>query len=149
MEPKEHWIFYLKLNKDLPREYLALDTEFKKHGKSLIPITLSTLLETTKSKKSIYVLIVVRNSTELKYFQAKIKKVMKYFMKTERVHLYIASSFQTINDPSIMKKDYYNFVRLPVQIEEFCGKVAKNIEIQEGQVFTWPGGKSPRMSLAG
>ena len=149
MEAREHWIFYLKLTRDLPEEYLVLDQKFKQSNKSLIPIGLKSLLECTKKNKSIHVLIVVKSYQEYKYFHKRVKKIMKYMMMTERVHLYIASSFSGINDPSIMKRDFYNFVRLPVGMETFCRSVSHMIDIKESQVLNWPGGVRPRMGLTG
>jgi hypothetical protein len=149
MEAREHWIFYLKLTKDLPEEYISLDQKFKKSNKSLIPVTLKSLLECTKKSKSIHVLIVVKSYQEYKYFTKKVKKIMKYLMMTERVHLYIASSFVAINDPSIMKRDYYNFAKLPIKMDTYCQSVSHMIDAKESQVHNWPGGVRPRMSLTG
>lgn len=149
MKANEQWIFYLKLTKDLPEEYFSLDQTFKKTNKSLIPINIKTLLECTKKNTDMHVLIVIKSYREYRYFMKRVKKIMKYLMMTERVHLYIASSFTTVNDPAIMKRNYYNFVKLPVHMESFCGSVSKMIDSKENQAHHWPGGIRPRMGLAG
>ena len=148
MEEKEHWIFYLKLSQDLPEDYLVLDNELKKTQKSLIPVTLKTLLECAKKGRSVHVLVVIKSYKDYRYFHKRVKKIMKYLMMTERVHLYIASSFTAVNDPSIMKKNFYNFVRLPVEIEPFCRSVSGMVDLSESKANTWPGGVRPRLSLA-
>ena len=149
MEAREHWIFYLKLTKNLPEDFLVLDQSFKKHNKSLVPIGLKTLLECIKKNGSVHVLIVVRSYREFRYFDKKVKKILKYLMRTDKVHLYIASSFSGVNDPSIMKRDHYNFVNLPVKISDFCESISQVIDMKETQVYKWPGGARPRMTLAG
>ena len=149
MEAQEHWIFYLKLTRDLPREFLLLDHEFKKNRKSLIPVTLKTLLECTRKNKSIHVLIVVKSFGEYRYFHHKVKKILKYLMRTEKVNLYVASSFGIVNDPSIMKRNYYEFIKLPVNLKQFCGSISELIDSKEMQYNSWPGGVRPRLSLAG
>ena len=148
MEEREHWIFYLKLTKDLPKEFLALDLEFKKSKKSLIPVSLKTLLDCTRKNKSIHVLVVVKNYQEYRYFHKRVKKIMKYLMITERVNLYVAASFSMVNDPSIMKRNFYHFVKLPVLTREFCGSISQMVDSKEAQLNSWPGGVTPRLSLA-
>ena len=78
MEANDHWIFYLKLTRDLPREYIRLDHEFKKSNKSLIPVTMKGLLDFVSRKKKIHVLIVVRSRKELAYYHKKVTKILKY-----------------------------------------------------------------------
>ncbi len=148
MEANEHWIFYLKLTKDLPREYIRLDQQFKKSNKSLIPITLKGLLECVSKRKAIHVLIVIKSRSELSYYHNKVTRILKYLMRAGNIHLYIASSFDSVNDPSVMKRNFYNFAKLPVDIDYFCYSVSSMIDIKVSPVNRWPGGKKPRMSLA-
>jgi hypothetical protein len=147
MEHKEHWIFYLKLKKNLSEEFLYIDREFKEKNKSLIPIGLKGLLNGIKNYKSIHVMVVIRNYQELRYFETKVKKIMKYVLRTEKVHLYVASSFNSVNDVTVMKKNHYNFIKLPVSTEYLCGSISRSIDIKETHVDTWPGGSQPRMRL--
>lgn len=149
MEKIDHWIYYLKVTKYLPEEYLALDQQFKKHGKSLVPISLRALLDSIRKGQRAHVLIVVKSFNEYKYFNKKVKKILKLIMRSDRVHLYMASSFSSINDPSIMKRDYYSFSKLPVRMDSFCSKVANTIESRENKSLVWPGGVRPKMSLVG
>ena len=147
-QDRDHWIFYLKLSKKLSKDYFLIDQKLKETGRSLVPITLKSLLECTKKYKSIHLVIVVKSINELSYFEHRIKKTMKYLMMTGKVHVYIASSFGAVNDPSIMKRDYYNFMKLPVEIDYFCNSVSKTIDLHDSKVNLWPGGASPKMTLA-
>ncbi|MBT4790402.1 MAG: hypothetical protein HON90_02430 [Halobacteriovoraceae bacterium] len=147
-QDKEQWIFYLKLTKELSKDYFILDQKLKQSDKSLVPVTMKSLLESTKKYKSIHVVIVVKSFQEFRYFNKKVKKMMKYLMMTERVHIYIASSFVAMNDPSIMKRDFYNFMKLPVSIDLFCHSIARTIDLRDKQANIWPGGASPKMTIA-
>ena len=44
-------------------------------------------------------------------------------MRSERVNVCIASSFYSVNDPALMRKNFYHYVRLPVKVEKFCNMV--------------------------
>lgn len=149
MESKEHWIFYLKLQKDLPKEYLVLDNHFKSRNKSLIPISIKGLLDCAKTYKSIHLLIVIKSYKELRYFDVKVKKLLKYLMRTDKINIYVTSSFSVVNDSTVMKRDKYNFIKLPVSVDYFCGSVSRMIDIKEARLHEWPGGAVPKLKLAG
>ena len=145
---QQQWIFYLKLSKDLPEEYLKLAQEFRKTNKTLVPITLKTLLEHAKKNNSMHVLFLVRSISEFNYFNHKVKKVLKYLMIGRRVHLYIGSSFSSVNDSTIMRRDFYYFSKLPVSVSKFCNAVSIEVDRKETTILKWPGGIRPRLSLA-
>lgn len=149
MNRKDGWVFYLKLSKDLPEEFLSLDQEFKKEGKSLVPITIKTLLDHGKRNNSVHVVILVRSLKELEYYNAKVRKAVKFLMMNRRLHLYIASSFATVGDPSIMRRDHYYFERLPVATKHFVETTCYEIDRKETSMLKWPGGIRPRLSIAG
>lgn len=144
---QQQWIFYLKLTKDLPPEYLRLDHEFKKTNKVLVPINLKTLMEHAKKNTNLHVLFLVKSISEYNYFNNKVKKVLKFLLIGRRVHLYIGSSFSAVNDSSIMKRDYYYYARLPVAINKFCQAVRYEIDRKETTILKWPGGIRPKFSF--
>ena len=92
---KEQWIFYLKMQKNLPMEYFSLDQRFKEYGKTLIPMEMKSLLDIIKKSPSVHVLIVIRSMDEYKYFRKRIKKIMKLLIRSGKVHLYMVSSFSS------------------------------------------------------
>lgn len=149
MEDNQHWIFYLKLQRELPREYFQLDQKFKNSGKSLVPVGVRGLTEMIKKNKSVHVLIVIRNIDEYKYFSFKVKKTMKFLVRTGRVHLYIASSFNGVNDTAIMRRDFYNFMKLPVSFNYLCQSISKTIDMKEYSSHQWPGGIRSKFQLTG
>ena len=149
MKKHDHWIFYLKLENELNPDFLTLDSEFKLYGRSLVPITLPMFVEALKGDKAADIVIIVKSYKELKYFNYKVKKIFKFLTRAERVNIFIASSFTTVNDPSLMRKGYYHFMRLPVKVSDFCYNVVNEIEEKEKSVHQWPGGIRPRMGLVG
>ena len=149
MEDQGQWVFFLKLSKELPSEYVTLSTEFHNRGKTLIPIALRSLLDCIKETSNVDIVLVVKSSQDLRYFNRRIKKIVKYLIRTGRVNLYIASSFTEVNDPTIMKKDYYYFAKLPVSYSFLCDSISRIIDVREKQMKKWPGGDRPRLQLAG
>ncbi len=149
METNDNWIFYLRLKKNLPEDYLSMDQHFKAYGRSLIPIGLKALLEATKNKRTIHLLVIIKSYQDYRYYVRRVRKIMKYLMRTQRVHLYVASSFSLANDPLVIKKNYYSFVKLPVRMDRFCEFVSTSIEVRESNLLHWPGGVRPRLSLVG
>ena len=149
MEAKAHWIFYLRLQRDLPREYFLVDQKFKNNFKSLVPITIRGLSESVKSSKRVHVLIVIKTMDEYRYFNKHVKKIMKFLVRTGKVHLYIASSFNGVNDTAIMRRDHYNFMKLPVTFEHLCESVSQMIDTKELSSHQWPGGIRSKFKLTG
>lgn len=149
MESKESWIFYLKLQKELPKEYFRLDQELKMYGKSLVPMTIRSLGESIKKSKKIHVLIVVRNLDEFRYFNSKVKKILKFMVRTGRVSLYVTSSFNAVNDTTIMRRDFYYFMKLPVSYSFLCQSIAKVVDSNDANAYKWPGGSRSQFKLTG
>lgn len=149
METKEHWIFYLKLQRELPQEYLMLDQHFKLFTKSLVPVGVRGLTEMVKKTRRIHVLVVIKSIEEYRYFNKHVKKTMKFLVRTGRVNLYIVSSFNGVNDTAIMRRDFYHFMRLPVSYQHLCQSVSKIIDTKELTSFKWPGGVRSQFKLTG
>lgn len=149
MQAREHWIFYLKLSKNLNEDFFLLDQSFKETNKTLIPINLKNLLECTRNHNSSYhVVIVIKSRSDLKYYDKRIKKILKLLIRSGRVSAYIASSFSSVNDTTVLKRSQYSFVKLPIGLSDFCLSVSNTIDIKESQLHKWPGGIAPKMSIA-
>lgn len=149
METNETWIFYLKLQKALPKKYFRLDQEFKRFGKSLVPVTIKSIGDLIKKNKKIHLMIVVRNLDEYRYFNSKVKKILKFLVRTGRVNLYVTASFSAVNDNSIMRRDFYFFMKLPVSYEFLCQSVTRVIDSNELHAHKWPGGSRSQFKLTG
>lgn len=140
MEVKDHWVFYLKLSPNLSSEYLHIATEFQAQGKKMIPVGINTLLECIRHRNKIDLVIIVRTMEELNRFHGKCKKILKLLIRTGRMNMYVASSFSSVNDPKLMRKDAYHFVKLPVRIDFFCNLVTSSLKRKKERPQLWPGG---------
>lgn len=147
MENKEQWVFFLKLSRELPREFFTLDQQFKSGNKSLVPVGLNALSSMVAGRKSIHVMIVVKNVSEYIYFKTRVVKILKYLMRSDKVYLYVASSFSNVNDNQIMRKDYYNFIKIPVATSYLCGSISNMIDMRESGGYKWPGGLRSNFQL--
>ncbi len=148
MEGERGNIFFLKLSKELSKDYLNLSIEFKHNGFTVIPVQLKTLLEQTKKHKRIDLVILIRNTQEYKYYMKHVRHNLKYFIRNGKVNMFVAASFLNVNDAALMRKDQYFFVKLPVKTADFCEMVADTLELKDRHSLRWPGGVVPRMTLS-
>lgn len=145
---EDNWVFYLKLSKELPESFFALDQHFKRYGKSLVPISLKTLLEQSRKSNSLHVVLVLQSVKDLKYYNKKVKKAVKMLMINRRLHLYIASSFSSVLDSSFLRRGFYTFDKLPLLSVSFVKNTSYEIDRKETSMLRWPGGIRPRLSIA-
>lgn len=138
MENREQWVFYLKLARELPKEFFSLDQSFKASGKSLVPVGLKALSTMLSQGGSIHVLIVIKNIDEYKFFKTRVVKMLKYLMRSDKVYLYVASSFSSVNDNQIMRKDHYSFIKIPVATSYLCGSISNMIDARITGSLSWP-----------
>ncbi len=149
-EEKTDWIFYLKLNKNLPEHFFDLDLEFKKNGFTLIPVTISELLTVTKGEGNFHVVATVTGMSEATHYTKKVKKVFKMLLRSGRMHSYIASSFKFVDETAQYgKTGQYHFVPLPVSMKYFCDTISKIIKSKDNKTRKWPGGTRSLGSTVG
>ena len=150
MNNEEQWIFFLQLERNLPKEFFDLDSQFKMNGKSLVPIGMKTLSSVVaSSQENIHVFIMIKSVRDYFFFEKRIKKMMKYIVRSGRVNIYVASSFNKMIDSDIMKKDHYNFLKLPVSMNYLCGSISRTIDLKNSRTTQkWPGGVKSKIELA-
>lgn len=140
-EEKTDWIFYLKLNRNLPEHFFELDQEFKKNGYTLIPVSITELISVTKGEGRFHVITAVTGFTQATYYANKVQKVFQMLLRSKRMYTYVASSFKFIDETALFgKSGQYHFVPLPVTMEHFCGTISKIITTQDNKTRKWPGG---------
>lgn len=147
MENREQWVFFLKLSRELPKEFFTLDQHFKSSGKSLVPVGLKALGSMLSQGGNIHVMIVIKNIDEYRYFKNRVVKILKYLMRSDKVHLYVASSFSSVNDNQIMRKDHYSFIKIPVATSYLCGSISSMIDMRTIGGSKWPGGVRSKFQL--
>ena len=144
------WIYFLKLTPTLSSDYLVLDRKFKSFGKSLVPIGLKNLLCSVPSTGYVNIFIVIKNVEEFRFYQKRVVKILKYLLRTEKVRVYIASSFSNDVDFHLIKKDQYNYIKIPVSFEYLCGSISKSIDLSRNKGHArWPGGIRSTFELVG
>lgn len=148
MKTREHWVFYLKMGRELPRDYFSIDQHFKSMSKSLVPVGLKSLSTMVSQEKNVHVLIVIKNMDDYRFFKRRVIKILKYLMRSDRFYLYVASSFSSVNNNQLMRKDHYNFIKIPVATSYLCGSVSNMIDMKTSGGLKWPGGYRSKFKLA-
>ena len=136
---RTEWIYFLRLSKNLPSDYFAIDKAFKEHGRHLVPMDIVGLNECVDKDETMHVLIMIKKVSELRYYEKKVKKILKYMLKRPNVKVYFLSSFSAVNDPTLIKQGAFHFMRIPLSVNYFVGAVNKQIEIKEMKKNLWPG----------
>ena len=143
MESNDNWVFFLKLSKQLPRQYFNLDREFKKAGLTLVPITLSDLLQILKGEDRPQVICFVQNIYHFRFMYKRGQKVLTMLTRNDKIDLYILSSFSCLNQTAELKgRSNYFYLTLPVPLRKCCAIIASTIINKWRFGHTWVGGKS-------
>lgn len=139
---KNEWIYYLRLSQNLDQNFINLDQGFKEFGHSLVPVTITDLLNMAKSGNSMQVITVVDKISRYQYYNLKVRKILKYLLKRENISFYVLSSFENSNDKkSLGSKNNYFFTSIPVSIKDYTFTVSEVIKIKEAQYNSWPGAR--------
>lgn len=136
----ENIIFYLRLSSSLTSEFFDLESKIRLEGKTLIPVDIVSMLELLKVKNNAPVVVVVKTSSEFNYFRKKVYKILTYLLNSERIELFVASSFDQANIKKYQGRKFYHFVKLPVSSDFFARSISKTIDIKSGELRSWPGG---------
>ena len=146
---KDEWIFFLKMGPKLPDFFFDMDQEFKAYGYNLIPVTLGDFLEVTKRDSEVNVVCVVRSYNEFSYYHRRVSKVINMLLRMNKINFFHASSFSALNESAKLRvRNRYDFYSLPIKRSLLCDKILEKIIDKSVDTKTWPGGKTPRMSLS-
>lgn len=146
---KDEWIFFLKMGPKLPDFFFDMDQEFKAYGYNLIPIALGDFLEVTKRDMEVNVVCVVRSYQEFAYYRRRASKMINMLLRMNKINFFHASSFAALNESAKLRvRNRYDFYSLPIKRSMLCDKILEKIIDKSVDTKTWPGGKTPRMSLA-
>lgn len=144
---KNNWIFFLNLSEKLPRNFFILSQFFKDRSITLVPINYTALLQFTRESDRIHIICMVSNMNELSRYN-KIKKYFKLMIQNNILDLYMASSFQGLDETNSFRgKKNYHYIKLPIEAELLCEIIFKTVDIKQNQKLSWPGGKSPRPTM--
>ncbi|MCO4754254.1 MAG: hypothetical protein KC478_07215 [Bacteriovoracaceae bacterium] len=147
---KDEWIFYLKLSPKLPENFLFLDENFKQFGFNLIPVSFPNLLELIKTDETFHVVTIISSQKEAGYYMKHVSKHIKNLLRFRKINFFTASSFDFINESSKLTfRDNYEFHKLPIQSSVLCDNIITTVLDKAVENTKWPGGKRPKMSIAG
>lgn len=146
---KDEWIFYLKLTPNLNENFLSLDKQFKRFGFNLIPVSFPNLLELIKAQETFHVVVIVSSQREAAYYLKNVSKSIKNLLRFNKINLFAASSFSFVNESSKLTfRGNYDFYPLPIKTSDLCDKILATLLDKAVENKTWPGGKSPRVSIS-
>lgn len=144
------FIFYLSLEDTLPSSFFTFDKYLKELGFILVPVKIDQLqvLVASSEQEQVIVICSVTNVREYKLYNDKIRKFLKFILKSKRLTFMHFSSFSKLNDQKnyVNLKNYY-FLRYPINAKQLSFKISKYHALKKEQLTIWPGGR--RATLGG
>lgn len=149
MENTHPFIFFLTLEERLPEQFYIFDRLFKEQNYILVPVRVDQLQQLVASTDQTHVMVLscVTNFREYKLFNDKVRKILKYVLKSRRLSFVKLCSFSKLNDSRIhnMTKNYY-FIKTPVDADVLAERMINFHEMKSEKSQIWPGGAK---SIAG
>lgn len=138
------FIFYLTLEDSLPKAYYTFDNFLKALGFILVPVKMDQLqsLVAASDQEQVIVLCSVTDSREFKMYNEKVRKFLKFILKSKRLTFMHLCSFSKLSDQRLytLQKNYY-FIKYPLNARDLSYKIAKYHTLKKEQRTVWPGGK--------
>jgi hypothetical protein len=138
------FIFYLTLEENLPKTFYIFDKAFKDLGFILIPFRIDQLqhLLASTDQAQIIILSSVSDGREMKLYNERIRGLLKFVLKSNRITFMHLSSFSKLNDTRAynLKKNYY-FLKYPLDARLLSKKIARYHNLKSETNVLWPGGK--------
>ena len=141
---KYPFVFYLSLDENLPAAYYILSQSLKVFGFMLIPVQMDQIqkLVTIAEQNQIIIVTSVVDSLSMNKYNEKVRRVLKYILKSKRISLVLLSSFSKLDDKKIFKNSgNYFFIRNPVDSGQLSSIIADCYELKSEKNTKWPGGK--------
>ena len=104
-------------------------------------------LVAASEQEQVVVLCSVTDSREFRVYNEKIRKFLKYVLKSKRLTFMHLSSFGKLNDVKLFfhQKNYY-FLKYPIDAKSLSTKIAKYHALKTEQRTVWPGGRRSTLS---
>lgn len=139
------FIFYLVLEEELPPAFYQFDRQLKARGFMLVPVRIDQLqgLLATAEQTQTLVICSVTNSREIKAYNQRVRKFLKYILKTRSLTFLLMTSFSKINDV-VNPNQYANYylLKYPLDAAALSDRIVQYYT-QKSEINTtrWPGGK--------
>jgi hypothetical protein len=139
------FIFYLILEEELPENFFLFDRLLKESGFMLIPVRVDQLqtLVAAAEQSQVIVLCSVMNSREVKSYQQRVRKFLKYLLKSKGLTFMLLTSFYRLNDARLfrMQANYF-LIKYPLDARELAHKIVRYHGLKVKVDNTrWPGGR--------
>lgn len=138
------YIFYLCLEENLPKTFYIFNQHLKDLGYILIPVKVDQLQSLAASADQDHLIVIssVIDSRELKMFNERVRKFLKFILRSKRITFLQLSSFSKLNDTRAysLTRNYF-FLRYPLNAKILSGKIARYHLLKSGTSMVWPGGK--------
>ena len=142
------FIFYLTLEEELPQSFYVFDRTLKERGMILVPVKVEQLqsLMASSEQSQIVVIASVVGSREYKLFNQKIRPVLKFIMRANRLSFLMLSSFSKLNDNKhyASSRKYY-FMKYPLDAQALAKSIENHLREKQPQNTRWPGGRRPAL----
>ncbi len=138
------FVFYLTLEETLPKNFYLFHKLFSEIDFVLVPVRIDQLqkLISCTDQSQIILISSVSDSKEYKSYNEKIRGLLKFFLKSNRLSFFHLSSFSKLNDSKVhsLHKNYF-FMKFPFDARDLSRKIARYYEIKSEKTLSWPGGK--------
>jgi hypothetical protein len=149
MENTRPFIFFLTLEEQLPEQFYVLDKLFKESHYILVPVRVDQLQQLVASTEQTHVMVLscVSNFRQYKLYNDKVRKILKFVLKSRRISFFELSSFSRLNDTRAhhLTRNYF-FIKNPVDARALTDRMMAFHEARSEKSDLWPGGSK---SLAG
>ncbi len=151
MENTHPFIFFLTLEERLPEQFYIFDRLLKEQNYILVPVRVDQLqqLVSTTDQTHVMVLNCVSSFREYKLFNDKVRKILKYVLKSRRLSFVTLCSFSKLNDTRVhsMNRNYY-FIKTPVDAKVIAERMINFHEMKSEKSQIWPGGPKSMAGVA-
>ncbi|MFW5887225.1 MAG: hypothetical protein ACOCUH_00320 [Bacteriovoracia bacterium] len=143
-----HWVYYLKLGKNLPPFFNELSHRFNDQGINLLPVEFDQLQKLWEYQKELPILVIATEIQHHKRLQLLMKKLLAFAVKSSMVKLFHLSSFKPYNFNILhvrQLKSMYYYRRLPKPLTETVNWIAEEFWASRSKLRRWPGGRRGKL----
>lgn len=140
-----NYIFFLKLEEELPREYFVLAKIFSKVNVTLLPVTKDEFKQLNQGKKKELITFVNNLNAWTNYHQFR-KNFIEMSIQNDQITLYEISSFSPFEiNYKIQNKKSYHFFQMPLYLNQVAMTIVTEFYKSREVSNEWPGGKRAKL----
>ncbi|MCB9094415.1 MAG: hypothetical protein H6621_05030 [Halobacteriovoraceae bacterium] len=132
------FVFYLVFGSKRSQNYFKLSYQFSKKGITVIPVTLSQLVEFRKNYEFFPLIICTDNLFAIKAMDEKKEYFIKKLIEHRKADVYHISSYAHLKIPGSERSPYYHFYALPINLKSFTGKFIESYAESLNRETSWP-----------